>query len=119
MKILPVIHPQLTLVANASGVTLKVAPKKTSRNLAELIGMLRHNGPQLPTEELCAPVDYSVVQESETVAHALDWYAQGADFADALPLAVCGAAVMQTFDRDFCKAARDAGLAPEVRVWAV
>ena len=21
--------------------------------------MLRHNGPQLPTEELCAPVDYS------------------------------------------------------------
>ncbi len=50
---------QLTLVANASGVTLKVAPKKTGRNLAELIGMLRHNGPQLPTEELCAPVDYS------------------------------------------------------------
>ena len=85
MKILPVIHPQLTLVANAS----------------------------------CAPVDYSVVEESETVAHALDWYAQGVDFADALHLAVCGAAVMQTFDRDFCKAARDAGLAPEVRVWAV
>ena len=64
-------------------------------------------------------VENTVVEESVAVAHALDWYAQGADFADALHLAVCGAAVMQTFDRDFCKAARDAGLAPEVRVWAV
>jgi hypothetical protein len=46
----------------------------------------------------------------------VDWYAQGADFADALHLAACGSAVMQTLDRDFCKAARDAGIAPEVQV---
>jgi len=24
---------------------------------------------------------------------------------------------MHTFDRAFCKAARDAGIAPEVRIW--
>ena len=36
--------------------------------------------------------------------------------ADALHLAVCGTSVMHTFDRRFCKAAREAGLTPEVRV---
>lgn len=46
------------LVANASSVTLKAAPKKTGRNLADLIGILRHDGPPLSTEELCAPVEY-------------------------------------------------------------
>lgn len=55
---------QLTLVANDSGVTLRVTPKKTGRNLADLIGMLRHNGPPLSTEELCAPVDYSIDGET-------------------------------------------------------
>lgn len=61
--------------------------------------------------------DDTVVEDSEAVAHALDWYAQGADFADALHLVVCRSAVLHTFDRDFCKAAREAGVAPEVRVW--
>lgn len=63
--------------------------------------------------------DDTLVEDAEAVSHALDWYAQGADFADALHLAACGSAVMHTFDREFCKAARNAGIAPEVRVWAV
>lgn len=64
-------------------------------------------------------VDNTVVEDAEAVSHALEWYAQGADFADALHLAVCGKAVMHTFDRDFCKSARKAGTTPEVRVLQV
>jgi predicted nucleic-acid-binding protein len=63
--------------------------------------------------------DNTVIEDAEAISHALDWYAQGADFADALHLAACGSAMMHTFDRGFCKAARDAGTAPEVRVWEV
>lgn len=63
--------------------------------------------------------DDTVIEAVEEVDSALDWYAQGADFADALHLAACGNAVMQTFDREFCRAARDAGIAPDVRVWEV
>lgn len=62
-------------------------------------------------------IDGTVVEDAEAISHALDWYAKGADFADALHLVACGDAVMRTFDRDFCKAAREAGIAPEVRVW--
>lgn len=61
-------------------------------------------------------VDNTVVEDAEAVSHALEWYAQGADFADALHLAACGKAVMHTFDRDFCKSAREAGTTPEVRI---
>ena len=50
---------ELTLVSNASGVTIKAMPKKTGRSLADLIGMLKHDGPPLATEELCRPVDLS------------------------------------------------------------
>jgi predicted nucleic-acid-binding protein len=64
-------------------------------------------------------VDNTIVEDAESVSHALEWYAQGADFADALHLAVCGKAVMHTFDRDFCKSAREAGTTPEVRVLPV
>lgn len=63
--------------------------------------------------------DNTLIEDADAVSHALDWYAQGADFADALHLAACGSALMHTFDRDFCKAARDAGIAPEVRVLEV
>ena len=80
--------PVLTLVSSPSGVTLKAVPKKTGRTLADLIGMFKHEGPPLSTEELCKPVDYS----------------EG------------GNAVMHTFDRNFCMAARAAGIAPEMRV---
>ena len=50
---------ELTLVSNASGVTIKAMPKKTGRNLADLIGLLKHDGPPLATEELCRPVELS------------------------------------------------------------
>jgi predicted nucleic-acid-binding protein len=63
--------------------------------------------------------DDTVIEAANEVRNALDWYAYGADFADALHLAACGAAVMHTFDRNFCAAARTAGIAPDVRVCAV
>jgi AbrB family looped-hinge helix DNA binding protein len=50
---------QISLVLSASGVTLKAVPKKTGRKLEDLIGMLKHDGPALSTEDLCKPVDYS------------------------------------------------------------
>ena len=50
---------QITLFSNASGVTLKAVPKKTGHRLEDLIGMLKHEGPPLSTEDLCAPVDYA------------------------------------------------------------
>ncbi len=61
----------------------------------------------------------TVVETADAVGQAVDWYAQGADFADALHLAACGSTVMHTFDLDFCKAAREAGIAPVVQVWEV
>ncbi|MFZ4537617.1 type II toxin-antitoxin system VapC family toxin [Propionivibrio sp.] len=63
--------------------------------------------------------DNTVIESAESVSQAVNWYAHGADFADALHLAVCGSAVMHTFDRDFCKVAREAGITPDVRVWEV
>ena len=61
----------------------------------------------------------TVVETADAVGQAVDWYAQGADFADALHLAACGSPVMHTFDLDFCNAAREAGIAPVVQVWEV
>lgn len=55
---------QITLVSSASGVTLKAVPKKTGRRLEDLIGMLKHDGPPLSTEDLCKPVDYSKDREA-------------------------------------------------------
>lgn len=57
-----------------------------------------------------------VIEDAEEVARATEWYKIGADFSDALHLTVCGDAKMHTFDRGFCKAARKAQLAPEVKV---
>ena len=50
---------QITLMPSATGVTLKQTTKKTGRRLEDLIGMLKHDGPALSTQELCAPVDYA------------------------------------------------------------
>jgi predicted nucleic-acid-binding protein len=61
-------------------------------------------------------LDNTEIEDASAVEHALEWYAMGADFADALHLAVCGSAVMHTFDQRFCRAARKAGLTPEIRV---
>jgi len=63
--------------------------------------------------------DDTEVEAAEAVGNALDWYEQGADFADALHLAASGSSVMHTFDREFCRAAREAGIAPDVQVWVV
>ena len=73
----------------------------------------------LPFFRALLETDDTVVETAEEVSNAIDWYAQGADFADALHLAACGNAVMHTFDRNFCAAARAAGIAPEVRIWEV
>lgn len=59
----------------------------------------------------------TVFEHAQQVATALEWYEAGCDFADALHLAACESATMHTFDRRFCKPARDLGTAPEVRVW--
>ncbi|MDT4328648.1 AbrB/MazE/SpoVT family DNA-binding domain-containing protein [Methylomonas sp. MS20] len=56
---------ELTLVSNASGVTLKAVPKKTGRTMADLIGMLKHDGPPLSTEALCQPVDLNEEDSSD------------------------------------------------------
>jgi predicted nucleic-acid-binding protein len=63
-------------------------------------------------------IDNTEIEDSSEVGYALDWYADGADFADALHLAVCGSAVMHTFDKGFCKTAREAGITPPIVVLA-
>jgi len=68
---------------------------------------------------LLLQTENAMIEDVLTVGRALDWYKRGADFADALHLAACGDTVMHTFDRSFCKAAREAGITPEVRVWEV
>ena len=57
------------------------------------------------------------LEDADVVVKALSWYGQGADFADALHLAVCADIELHTFDRDFCKAARSSGQVTNVRVW--
>ncbi len=61
-------------------------------------------------------VDNTELEDALAIKHALEWYALGSDFADALHLAVCGNALMHTFDKKFCKSAREANLAPPVNV---
>lgn len=64
-------------------------------------------------------IDNTEIEDSSAVGLALDWYALGADFADAMHLAVCGSAVMHTFDKGFCKAASEAGITPPIKVIVV
>lgn len=61
----------------------------------------------------------TVIESGDQVAKAIDWYESGSDFADALHLAASTPATLHTFDRKFCKAARDAGIAPQVQIWRV
>jgi len=61
-------------------------------------------------------IDSTEIEDASAVSSALDWYAQGADFADAMHLAVCGSAVMHTFDKGFCKTAREAGNTPPIKI---
>lgn len=48
---------RLILVATAAGVTLQAEPRHAGRRLDDLIGMLKHQGPPLATDDLCRPVD--------------------------------------------------------------
>ena len=50
---------ELTVTSAGDLVVLKATPKKTGKRLEDLIGMLQHEGPPIPIEELCKPVDYS------------------------------------------------------------
>lgn len=61
----------------------------------------------------------TVVEDRPQVERAVEWYRQGADFADALHLATAGQALFHTFDRQFCKGALKTGSAPAVRVLRV
>jgi predicted nucleic-acid-binding protein len=55
------------------------------------------------------------VEDRTEVLRALEWHAQGMDFADALHLAASGAArIFVTFDRELTKAAKRAGARPPV-----
>ena len=50
------------------------------------------------------------VEDEAQVATALDWYAEGSDFADAVHLArTQSRGVMVTYDASFCKPAQRAG----------
>ncbi len=57
-----------------------------------------------------------VIENQQQVEQALKWYDFGADFADAMHLAVCGKSPLYTFDKDFCKVARKKGITPTVNV---
>lgn len=61
-------------------------------------------------------VDNTEIEDAAAVSKALGFYALGADFADALHLVVCDAAIMYTFDKNFCKSARTQGLTPEIKI---
>jgi len=50
---------ELKLISSPAGILIQAKSKTTGRNLADLIGMLKHDGPPLSTEALCKPVDYS------------------------------------------------------------
>lgn len=57
----------------------------------------------------------AVIEDHETVERALHWYAEGADFADALHLSSCNAPTFHTFDKSFCKAITQKKLAPTIK----
>lgn len=71
-----------------------------------------------PVEQLL-DAENLVIEDTEQVSHATEWYKMGADFSDALHLAVCGEMTMHTFDRGFYRRAREARLAAEVKVLSV
>ena len=57
---------ELTVTTVGNGILLKAMPKKRGKRLEDLRGMLQHDGPPIPIEELCKPVDYSADwEESE------------------------------------------------------
>jgi len=58
----------------------------------------------------------AIVADHDAVDRALVWYKLGADFTHALHLTVCGSVILHTFDRGFCKQAREQEVALSVRM---
>ena len=54
---------ELVLVSKPDGVTISTVEKPTRRRFADLIGLLKHEGPALSDEALCAAVDLNEDQE--------------------------------------------------------
>ncbi len=54
---------ELTVIPAGDGVILKAVTKKHGKRLEDLIGMLQHDGPPIPIEKLCKPVDYRTDRE--------------------------------------------------------
>ncbi len=57
-----------------------------------------------------------LIENYQQIKQALKWYALGADFADAMHLAVCNTSPFYTFDKDFCKIAREKGITPAIEI---
>jgi predicted nucleic-acid-binding protein len=66
--------------------------------------------------KLLLEIENVVLEDAAQIERAITWYAMGADFADAMHLAACNEAVLHTFDRNFCKKARKAGVTPDIQV---
>jgi len=60
--------------------------------------------------------DSIVIENMQQIEQALKWYELGADFADAMHLAVCNSSPLYTFDKEFCKTARKKGITPTVNI---
>ena len=45
--------------------------------------------------------DTIILENDQQIEQALKWYDMGADFADAMHLAVCNTSPLYTFDEDF------------------
>ena len=56
------------------------------------------------------------LEDTVRFEEAITWYRMGADFANAMHLAACDQAVLHTFDRDFCRQARESGMSPAIQV---
>ncbi|CAK8722311.1 Ribonuclease VapC [Candidatus Electronema halotolerans] len=65
---------------------------------------------------LLLEIENVMLEDAAQFEQAITWYALGADFADAMHLAACSQAALHTFDRNFCKQARQAGITPNIQI---
>lgn len=56
---------ELTLVPVGDGLMLQAPTKMGKRNLADLQGMLHYEGPPIPLETLCKPVELTKEESEE------------------------------------------------------
>jgi predicted nucleic-acid-binding protein len=87
--------------------------------MLELVGVLEVNG--CGTDDIVRGLQLLLglpnfkPQQAEALHQALQWYAQGVDFADALHLALSGASEqLVTFDKAFARKAGKLGAVPPV-----